>query len=317
MIRLSTFLILTFALLLSGCMQPYRGVEGTAFENLDYPFTVKKVTVLDGIEVAYADEGSGGTPLIFIHGLGSYLPAWLHAVNGLKDDYRCIAIDLPGYGKSDKGAYGYDMTFFSDAVVGVMDGLGLEEAVLVGHSMGGQIAMSVALRYPGRVERLVLAAPAGLEPFTEGEKQWFREVMTVDGVKLTPPQQIRANLTGNFYNMPESAEFMVTDRIAMRGAPDFEWYCYAVVRSVHGMVDEPVYEVLERITQPTLIVFGEHDNLIPNPYLHGGRSAEIGRIGLTRIPNSTLTMVEDAGHFVMFEKAGEFNTAVRSFLSQD
>lgn len=139
--------------------------------------------------------------------------------------------------------------------------------------------------------------------------------MTADAVRLTPVQQIRANLAANFHNTPADAEFMVTDRIALREAADFKFYCEAIVKSVHGMLDEPVYEYLPGIAQPALIIFGENDNLIPNPYLHGGRSRDIARIGQERIPDNRVLLIPGCGHFAQFEKPAAVNEAIESFLS--
>ncbi len=313
---MNRILIILFAsalLIASGC-SPYGNLSIMNFDELNYPYPVKKAVLSDDITIAYLDEGAGSQAIIFIHGLGSYLPAWEKNIDGLKQNYRCIAIDLPGYGKSSKAVHSGTMEFYANVIKSFMDKLGLQKAVIAGHSMGGQIAMVMALRYPEYVDKLVLVSPAGIETFTEGQKEWFRNVMTVAGVKNTSAQQIRANLTANFYNLPDDAEFMITDRIAMRDAEYFDNYCYTVVQSVKGMVDQPVYDFLPDIKQKTLILFGENDNLIPNPYLNPGFTADIGKIAEERIPDSKLIVVPSCGHFVQFEKADVVNNAVKDFL---
>lgn len=306
--------LLLVGVLFSACVKPYPHLKDMSFADLEYPYDVKKTKIQNTINLAYVDEGSGSETIIFIHGLGSYLPAWKHNIESLKDNYRCIAIDLPGYGKSSKGVHPFSMEFYADVLVEFMDNLNITSATLTGHSMGGQISMVTALKYPDRVKNLVLIAPAGFEKFNAGEKKWFRDVMTVTLVKKTPVQNIRANLAANFYNMPEDAQFMVTDRIALRKAKDFEAYCYAVTRNVSGMIDQPVYHLLNKIEQKTLIIFGENDNLIPNPYLHPGRTARIAEYGHSQIPNSTLVLIPQCGHFAQFEKAAVVNEAMTDFL---
>jgi len=306
-------LIPVIILYISGC-SPYPDLQKIEFDELNYPFTVKNIQLNESLNLAYVDEGKGEQTIIFIHGLGSYLPAWKNNVEVLKNNYRCIAIDLPGYGKSSKAIHEGTMDFYADVVKNLMDKLQIKSAVIAGHSMGGQIAIVMSLKYPDYVSKLILVDPAGFETFNEGQKEWFRSVMTVTGVKNTNAQQIRANLTGNFYNLPDDAEFMITDRIAMRGAKEFDNYCHAVVRSVKGMVDQPVYDFLPDIKQETLIMFGENDNLIPNPYLNGGLTEDIANIGKERIPNSKLVIVPNCGHFMQFEKPDEFNKAVLDFL---
>lgn len=299
--------------LLIAC-SPYGNLTKMEFEDLQYPYEVSKVKLENGRTIAYVDEGDSDEVIIFVHGLGSYLRAWEKNVAELQKDFRVIAIDLPGYGKSSKEPHPGTPEFYSDVIKQFMDALGIEKANIGGHSMGGQAAIAMAIKYPDRIKKLLLVAPAGIEEFTEGQREWFREVMTVQGVKLTPVHQLRANVYSNFYKMPEDAEFMITDRIALRGSEQFENYCYAVVQSVNGMVDQPVAHLLDRVVQPTLIVFGENDNLIPNPYLNPGFTEDIGEKGKKLIPNSQLLMIPECGHFLQFEKPEVFNEAVRNFL---
>jgi len=135
-------------------------------------------------------------------------------------------------------------------------------------------------------------------------------------VMLTPLDAIESNLGTNFYKMPDDAFFMVRDRYAMTGAgEEFLWYCYIIPKSIEGMVNEPVIRDLPNIKQPTLIVMGAADQLIPNRYLHGGSSAKIARKGGELIPNSRVEVVKKAGHFVMYEKSEEVNSLIVDFLN--
>ena len=309
---LSLFGILC-AMMLASC-QPYPELRPMEYEELQYPFPVKYADLGGGVNLAYVDEGQGAETIIFIHGLGSYLPGWKKNVEGLRDRYRCIAIDLPGYGKSSRGRYPFTMEFYADVVVQLMNHLHLSSVVITGHSMGGQIAMTVALKYPDRVKKLVLISAAGFESFTDGEKQWFRDIAIPELTKNATPQQIRANLVSNFYNMPVDAEFMVTDRIATRKAKGLDGYAYTVAQSIKAMVNQPVIGLVDRITQPALLIYGENDNLIPNPFLHAGKTKTIGDIGHAALKNSSLLMIPECVHFAQFEHPVEINDAIRQFL---
>ncbi|MCA1764514.1 MAG: alpha/beta fold hydrolase [Flavobacteriales bacterium] len=251
------FLTLFSALTLSTvfAQKGFSGLEKVnSFEELEYPYPVSKQKIDSAITIAYMDVGTGEETIVFIHGLGSYAPAWKRTIDGLKDQYRCIAVDLPGYGKSSKDNYEGSMSFFSDAVVKLLDALEIESPVFAGHSMGGQISIVTALKHPDRVSKLILVAPAGIETFSEGEKDWFREAITAKGVMLTPLDAIEANIGQNFYKMPEEAFFMVRDRYAMTGAGnEFLWYCNIIPKSVRGMVNQPVIRDLPKLVQPTLI----------------------------------------------------------------
>lgn len=294
----------------------YRDLDKvSSFDELVYPFPTKKVALANGIEVAYMDQGLGSETILFVHGLGSYAPAWKKTIEGLSNNYRAIAIDLPGYGKSSKGNYSGSMTFFAGIIKQFADSLNLDNIILTGHSMGGQIAIIAALKYPDLVKKLVLISPAGIEPFTEGEKAWFRNAITAKGVMLTGLQAIEQNLGGNFYIMPKDAFFMVRDRYAMTGAgEEFLWYCNIIPKCVQGMVNQPVIKDLPKITQPTLVIFGDSDALIPNRYLHGGRTSELAEKADELIPNSRVEVIKKAGHFVMFEKPVLVNGFISGFL---
>lgn len=309
---------LLIVMIASGCSSPYKGLSDlNTMNDIEYPFQVKKVYLPhNGHTIAYADMGSGHKTIVFIHGLGSYSPAWSRNINELSQHFRCIAIDLPGYGKSSKEPHSGLMSYYAGVVAELIKELNLQNVYLAGHSMGGQISITTALLYPDMVKGIILVAPAGFERFTAGQKQWFRDVMTPKGVKLTTAEAIQNNLATNFYKVPKEAEFMITDRLRMRKANDFDGYCYAVAQSVKGMVDEPVIDYLSDIKVPTLIFFGENDNLIPNRYLNPGKTKDIAAYGASKIANSKLVMVPKCGHFMMFEKPEIFNSTVIEFLKQ-
>lgn len=292
-----------------------KGMPLTSMKDLDYGLPVQTAKLDNNIEMAYSEQGDNGEYILFIHGLASYIPAWKKNISDLKNDFRCIAIDLPGYGKSSKGNYKVTMDFFADIIAEFCQKKNINKVILAGHSMGGQIAITTALKYPDLVSRLVLIAPAGFETFNKGEKQWFKDVMTVDGVRLTTVEQIRINYAYNFYNMPDDAGFMVDDRIAIRGANDFNDYCYHITQGVNAMVDQPVFEFLPKIKQPSLCIFGSQDNLIPNRYLHGGPTEKVAVSGAQKMPECKIEMIDKAGHFVMFEKADEVNIKIKQFLT--
>ncbi len=307
------FLLTTFV----GCSSTsrYYKMAGSEFRDIDYVYPVKYVDVRN-IEIGYIDQGSGDRVILLIHGLGSNAKGWLKNIPALAKEYRVIAIDLPGYGISDKEAYQYSLSFYAEVLTEMLTKLDIDKATFVGHSMGGQIAMITSLNYPERVENLVLISPAGFERFLEGEGDWFKNVMTVELVHDTPTRNIDINLRSNFYDMPDDAAFMVTDRIQIKGAHDFEDYCYAVCENVGAMIDEPMWDRLDQISHKTLIMFGENDGLIPNPYLHGGKTKDIAKIGHDGIQNSRLVMLPKCGHFAQFEKFEQVNREILNLMTE-
>lgn len=303
-------------IMVNGCStSSYYSLPTKEFSEIDYLFETKTQKVRN-INIAYIEEGNGDKVLLLIHGLGTSAKSWTKNIPVLAEDYRVIAIDLPGYGKSDKGYYNYSMSWNAQVLKEFLDALNIKKATFVGHSMGGQISLHAALAFPEKVENLILIAPAGFEKFTEGEGDWMKAAFTIDLVKDTPTRNIDINLRANFYETPDDAAFFVTDRIQIKGASDFEDYCYAVTRNVAGMIDEPVLDKLNIIKHKTLILFGENDALIPNAYLHGGRTINIAEFGNQNIENSKLTMIPSCGHMLQFEKAEITNNEILNFLKK-
>lgn len=109
--------------------------------SVTYPYPVKKLSIHDDMEMAYMDEGKGSQTVVFIHGLANYAAAWRYQLTALRQNWRCIAVDLPGNALSSHGDFPYSMFFYAESVKQFIDKLGLQEVVLCGHSMGGQVAM--------------------------------------------------------------------------------------------------------------------------------------------------------------------------------
>lgn len=295
--------------------QPPAVGHDPVFDGLQYKYPTKKVTLPNGATIAFADEGKGPETIIFIHGLGSYLPAWDKNIAELRQHYRCIAIDLPGYGKSGKQVPELSMGFYAQTVLELMDKLNLKQATLAGHSMGGQIAITASLKQPQRIKYLVLVAPAGFETFTQEQHQLFKMTVTPESVQKTTPEQVLANFKANFHRMPTDVQHMIDDRLKMAESEQFAAYSSTVAGGVAAMVDAPVYEDLPRLQTPTLILFGENDALIPNRYFNPTLTTQtVAERGRNRIKNSQLVMVPAAGHFLQYEQPELFNQAVRSFL---
>lgn len=275
------------------------------FPELLYDFEYHTAELDDNLSVAYIDEGNKGSRnvLLFIHGLSSYIPAWLKIIPLLKDSFRCIAIDLPGYAKSSSGVYSGSMAFYSEVIARLIKKLNLSNVTLVGHSMGGHISIVSVLNYPSLFEKLVLLAPAGFELFSEKDKLRMRRNNIPETYAATGDKLIRLNYRINFYKMGPDAEPMIQDRIAMKGWKNFYDYCTVVANSFNGMLEHPVFNDLHKITQPALIMFGKNDKFIPHPILHKDLTVEkVAETGASQIIDSKLVLIDECGHFLQFEK---------------
>lgn len=307
------FLVFAVLLTFSGCSgYLYTDMPGLEFDQIDYGFPVKKA--LQSPTIAYIDEGSGKETLILVHGLASNAGFWRYVIPELSKQYRVIVVDLPGYGKSSKEPYSFTLSFYAEQVKRLADHLGIKKFVYAGHSMGGQIGLIFAMKYPQMLEKLVLAAPAGVEEFERGEGDWLRSVITIKGVKTTPEEGIRRNLANNFYTWDSKWEWMVEERVRMAKASDFEDFCYTVTRCVNAMLDEPTFNKLKSIKVPTMIVYGKYDGLIPNPYLNPGFTADVFTWGASQIPDCKLVEIDECGHMLQIEKPEAFVNAVKDFV---
>jgi len=280
-----------------------------------YPYPTQTIQLNDGTEVAALDIGKGPETLVLVHGLSSSLMVWQKNLAELSQHFRCVAFDLPGYGKSPRAPRSLDMVFLSSVVMEVIYRMGIRQANLVGHSMGGQISMTTALRYPHSIRRLILAAPAGLERFNRLQALALRKSFKPEALTKATRKSITKNVRYSLYRFEPDAQFMIEDRVKLTETPQFEDYCHTVSESVAAMTRGPVWEYLPHIMQETLILMGENDPLIPNrlfsPLL---KPRQVAEAGAARIPHSRLEMVPRCGHFVPFEQPEAFNQAIKTFV---
>ncbi len=322
--------------LLAGCAPRYSSRPPLAFQDLPYagpggkawpvafrelPETARTYGMGRPPRVAYVELNRGGPrgTLVFVHGLGSYLKFWWFQLDAFAaDGWRVVALDLPGYGKSEKPAsFPYTMEAMADAVRELVRALGVSRPVFVGHSMGGQTALSYAIRFPGEVRALVLTSPAGFERFSDREKEWFRRSYSTTLVKKLPEYGIWGSVAqANFSRFRPELYWLVEERVRLAKDPDFDSYAYAQVRSVNGLAaDDFVRESLGRISAPTLVVYGDEDKLIPNPFMLAGFPASVFEAGARAIPGARTAPLRGCGHAVQLDCPREYREAVRGFLA--
>ncbi|MEQ1797300.1 MAG: alpha/beta hydrolase [Lacibacter sp.] len=280
-----------------------------------YDLPVKTIQLSSG-KLAYIEKGKGKT-ILFIHGLGGNSSHWAKSVKELSSTNTCIAIDLPGYGWSDKqvDTKGKDqLQFYADVIAEFLQKKKIKKVILAGHSMGGQIAIITSLQNK-KVKKLILAAPAGLETFTEKEAQLLLASTPPSFFEKQDESVIRNNFKLNFYQQPADTEQLILDRLKMKQCSDFILYCTTVSNGVKGMLAHPVKDSLKNISIPVLILYGANDALIPNRYLHPGLTTEsIVKESAAFIKNCKVEFVPKAGHMFQFEKSSEVNNIIQQFL---
>lgn len=296
------------------CAPMYGHLPAIAPADLWAPLPVQHVSVR-GVDVAYVDSGGDKPPLVFVHGLSSYTGFWEYQIPYFAATHRVLALDLPGYGASARPDAPYTPPWYADMLGEWMTAVGIDRAAIVGHSMGGQIGLTFALAHPERVERLALAAPAGLERFGSGAARWSKDWWTEDRAMRAGEEEVRANFVAMVFNRTDAGvERLIEERVRLGKSPAFAGTSVAVARSIAGMFDHPVWERLPTIAVPTLIVFGSDDRMIPNPVFTGGRTRTLAEAGAARIPGAKLVMVPDAGHTVQHDAPAAFNAALDEFL---
>ncbi|MES2780576.1 MAG: alpha/beta hydrolase [Bacteroidota bacterium] len=281
-----------------------------------YPFPHHNFAIHQDIHIAYMDEGSGPQTLLFIHGLANYAPVWKYQIAELSKHNRCIAIDLPGNGYSSRGDYPYTVFFYAECVVRFIEKMELKNVVLTGHSMGGQIALIIALRYPHLIERLVLVAPAGLEYFAAHEVMMMNGMLNMGTLFYADEFHLESAIRQSFFNTQNESAIIIDELKTIMNAHSMKQWRDMSLASIKGMLNEQVQQYLPNITTPTCIIFGERDALIPNTIIHLGETPErIAKKAAALIPDASYHMVKQAGHFVQLEKAAEVNATIQAFIN--
>ena len=283
-----------------------------------YTWPVRYCKIRSDIDVAYMDVGQGPKTILMVHGLGSYSPAWSKTIRELQRHARCIAVDLPNYGRSSLGNFPISLRWFAEVIKDFLFEMNIDgPVVLAGHSMGGQIAIwSHYLNlYP--IESLVLISPAGFEQFSSMEKRWFKTINRPSLIRNLTDSQILRNFEVNFVRFPKDAHFMVEDRLKLKAHKTaYEFYTNMIPKCTQAMLDEPVWDILPEVSIPTQIIFGLQDTLIPNPILHPSLNLEqVAWEGTRRIPGAHLSLIPDGGHFVHWEQDHLVNEVIRSVVS--
>lgn len=273
------------------------------------------VDLPNGTRIAYLDCGKRtGQTLLFVHGLANYLWVWKWNMAKLQENYRCISIDLPGNGFSSRGDYPYSIQFFAETISELVHTLHLRQVNLVGHSMGGQIALQCALNKTFQLHGLILSAPAGFEYYSPGEATLFKSAIAFGNFMAMDEAHIAQSIGASFYGQHKVAEEIINDLHKIIQKNDRIAYRRMLEMSIDSMLDKQVFPLLKTIHQKTIVFFGENDQLIPNRFLHPVTTRDIGMQGCREMPDAVLYTYKETGHFVHIEQAEKVNHAIQRFL---
>ena len=300
----------------------------------EYPHPVKMLTFTSqrrSLEMAYmhlpAPEREGGTlgpTALLLHGKNFNGAAWAETASWLQaQGYGVLIPDQIGFGKSSKPiAYQYSFNQLAWNTLELLEHVGLEKVVVIGHSMGGMLGTRFALAYPERVEKLVLLNPIGLEDYLDHTRY-----PTIDAVYASQLEVTKDRIIGYqkkfYYDGAWNARYEALT-VPLRGlfnGPDREAWAYVAALTTDMILTQPVIDDLPRVSVPTTLIMGTRDRTAPNAKAKKeGSTRELGRydrLGAeirAAAPQVTVVELDNLGHSPQVEDFGRFTKALGEVL---
>lgn len=261
-----------------------------------------------GVRLYYYAAGTrgAGEPLVLIHGFPTSGHLWNEVVPLLPSGHRAVVLDLLGFGRSDgPGREALTVQAHADRVLALMDALGIRQAALVGHGLGGGIAQSLAVRFPARVSRLALVSSVAFDAWPSRAMRIYRALAPLG--RLVPPgwlqSALRAGLLSGFANSAQGAHSLELYARSFAGL-DGRDALLAHVRALRAAETAALAPRLAGLNIPTAIVWGRGDPFLPPSLGERLRGA---------IPGATLDVLPSACHYVPEDTPAAL-TAVLSHL---
>ena len=266
---------------------------------------------VDGLRLHYVVEGRGPA-VVLLHGLGGFAQSWRHTIDALASRATVFALDLPGFGRSAKPRRIYRLGYFARALHGFLDAMGVGQASLVGHSLGGSVAVTYALTHPVRVERVALVA--GLVPGFTFRMSWAYRLVTTpmlgEALALCGRAPVYKAAVARCFRVPRPAEvdYLIEHDYAIRTGPEARAAWLATARHIRAdFVDHRVdyRRAIGTLDLPLLLVHGRQDPAVSSQH---ATEAAAG------FPRAVLRWVDDCGHFPHLEHARTVNGWLAEFV---
>jgi len=303
---------------------------GIAMEGVPYPFLVQFLTVdIEGqpSRFAYMDvqpEKSNGRCVLLLHGknfYGSYWENTVHALNAA--GFRVIVPDQIGFGKSAKPVTKYTFELLAEKTALLLDHLGITQTAVVGHSMGGMLAVRLTRDYPDRVTHLVLENPIGLEDYRLTIPPQSLQALYNNELTQTS-EDYRKFVTAYYaHPLPAIVEPFVDVRDRLTRSGEFPRWAQVAALTYQMIYQQSIVGELPKITRPTLLVIGQKDRTAVGKAYASPAAREtlgdypaLGKSAHAEIPSSQLVELENVGHIPHLEAPDRFHAALLEFLKQ-
>ena len=253
---------------------------------------------VDGRTMRYLKAGEGGDAVILLHGFGGDLNNWLFNFQALGANSLVYALDLPGHGGSSKSVASGDLAELTEALSGFMDAVGVERAHLVGHSMGGAVAMSLALSAPERVRSVTVIGSAGLGPDINPDY--------VEGfIAAKSRRQLKPTIELLFAGSDLVTRQMLEDVLRYKRLDGVDAALRALADALFpgGRQREVLADRLEGSSVPLMAIWGSEDRIIPASHAEA------------LPPSARVEILDGQGHSPHMEAAGEVNRLVQEFVA--
>jgi len=242
-----------------------------------------------------------GEPIILIHGMFTSSFCWINTIHELATSYKVYTLDLPGWGKSDKPKVNYSIIYYTKLLNEFMSCLKIEQSIFMGHSIGGQIALNMAVENPKKVKKLILVNSGGILPSKLPKSLLLFKVPLI-GYLLSCWVMRKSAIKSMMLNVMFFNSQCVTEDVLSDALKSSK---YAFSKLMGNLTD--LRDRLSEIRIPTLIVWGEKDRSLP---------PDMGSLFNKLIPNSVLEVIQEAGHYPQIEKPEVFNSIIQRFLSE-
>lgn len=305
--------------------------EGIRYENVKYPFEVSYLKLTSNsqqYEMAYMDlkpKEANGKVVVLLHGKNFSGANWEHTANELvKQGYRVIMPDQIGFGKSSKPEfYAYSFQQLAHNTKSLLDSLNIKQANIIGHSMGGMIAMRFTLMYPEYVSKLILEDPIGLEDWQKfityvSLDTWIKKEM---GLSM---ESMRKYQSKSYYDdkwKPEYDQWLELQANPLK-SPNYPLMAYNQALLDNMIFTQPVIYEINKIKTPTLLIIGLRDKTAIGKDLADssvrdqmGNYVELGKNAHKLIANSQLVELDNIGHMPHIEAFDKFFQPTLEFLN--